>query len=578
MKRLFPCVFSVLGLTACGTSIDVSQIIADAKEGIRQSTATGAPRPRVNRQVGARPVSSPDTGRGASTVPSSADARQPDQSRPGLQPLTFAVNMRGAAPEDAAWPLAATEKRTRPLALLGTLSAPLLNCVYRKPGGGSGVHSLKFWEGNRPDPAQVTAISPVDVDRAVTACPPTWGEAVSLGWGNGAWEVAATEARADAEKRNADAEREYARSKETPESRRRDYIAKAESLPKSTDADEIALARGIDAEIATMESRLDDLNSKPFNDRLVNPGGLFERINRLGQIAYVKSRSLNASPAGRAAFDAWDERLGGPVVSAVARLEKITYYRQYRRVRMKEITGDAGQQEMASWGYVDFNPVWTGQTLLLEVFTKHLNGRPLIDRSFQQKIAKDLERTRPSGDPGRAYYYHVPAEPKPRWLMTPEEEEAQGGKIVANLFGAAAGVGDLIRLIEKVDADVRESRVAFWKCYRARCQQAGETFYAYSYAMWAKDNFYFARPAFMPAMLNRGMSFLGDGSIDGGPVSHCAADANALSGALASSVAKSQNDPVRSAQGVVAVMKGPVYANWQGCRDRMEYILRPRFF
>ncbi len=500
------------------------------------------------------------------------------QDRRAPKPLGQAVSMRSAAPGDAAWPLAETQKQVASINFLEKISAPALNCIYRKPGGGGRPYRLSFWEGKRPDLSRMSGIFPVDLDLAVTACPPTWGEAVTLGWGNGAWEAAATVAMADAEERSAEAERDEARAKETPQSRARDWIARAESLPKSSAADDLALARQIDAEIAGLESRIDELNSRPFNDRLVNPGGLFERINRLGQIAYMKSRTLSSAPAGRAAFDAWDERLGGPAVSAVARLEKIVYYRQNRRVRLEELRDDAGAREMASWGNVDFNPVWSGQTILLEVFARHLNGRPLIDPAFQRKIAKDLERTRPSGDPGRAYYYHVPAEPKPAWMMTPGENEAQGGKIVANLFAAAAGVGDLIRLIDKLDADTRESRVAFWTCYAARCNRAGETFYAYSYAMWAKDNFYFARPAVAPPMVNRGMSFLGDGSIDRGPVSHCAPEANALSGALAVAVNKSQGDPVQSARGVVAVMKGPVYASWQGCRDRMEYILRPRFF
>jgi len=35
-------------------------------------------------------------------------------------------------------------------------------------------------------------------------------------------------------------------------------------------------------------------------------------------------------------------------------------------------------------------------------------------------------------------------------------------------------------------------------------------------------------------------------------------------------------DP-ESARGVVATRRGPTYLTWQGCRDRMEYILRPRF-
>ncbi|WP_250194753.1 hypothetical protein [Aquincola tertiaricarbonis] len=459
---------------------------------------------------------------------------------------------------------------------LEKLSAPSLNCVYGKPGGGGG-YRVSFWADSRPDLSRFSGIFPVNVDMAMSACPGTWGEAVTVGWGAGAWDAAAGQAVADAKERNAYGAEVERRMKETPESRRAAFIAAAQSKPRSSDDEDFALAQSIDREIAAMEAGIDGLHSRPFNDKLVNPGGLFDRINRLAQSAYTKAQSLKPGPAGRAAFDAWDERIGGPVMSGVARLEKIVYYRQNRRVRLNEVTADAGAQEMASWGNVDFNPVWTGRALLLEVFTRHLEGQPLIDPTFQRRIAKDLERLRPSGDPGRAYYYHVPAEPRPAWMMTPDEEESQGGKIVANLFAAAVGVGDLIRLIDKVDADIRESRSAFWQCYRVRCQQPGQAFYAYSYAMWAKDNFYFAKPAASAAIVNRGMSFLGEGAIDGGPVPMCAPQANALSGALASAAAQNANDPVGSARRIVAVMKGPIYAGWQACRDRMEYIHRPRF-
>ncbi len=556
-----------IALLALAASACTLPAVMVPDNGARGQRAEPAPRPRAEPPR-----------RGPLNAAAQESARvAPAQAPRAPKPLSAAVNMRGAAAGDAAWPLAETQQKSVSINFLDKLSAPSLQCSYRSPGGAGVVHRLSFWENSRPDPKRISGIFPIDLDLAVAACPATWGEAVTLGWGPGAWAVATAEAGAEAVQREAYAARVQARSQETPESRTRDWIAQAAALPKSSAADDLALARQIEAEIAGMEARFDSLNSRPFNDSLVQPGGLFERINRLGQIAYEKARALNPAPTGRPAFDAWDERLGGPAVSAVWRLQKIAYYRQYRRVRMAEVRGDAGASEMASWANVDFNPVWTGQTLLLGVFARHLDGRSHIDPAFQQKIAKDLERTRPSGDPGRAYYYHVVV-PKPTWMLTPSEQAAHGGKTTGNLSAAATGVGDLIRLIEKIDADVRESRGAFWKCYAARCNRAGDAFYAYSYAMWAKDNFYFARPAVQHAIVNRGMSFLGDGSIDGGPVSHCAAQANSLSGALAGAMAKSQGDPARSATAVVAEMKGPVYAQWQACRDRMEYILRPRFF
>jgi len=509
---------------------------------------------------------------------------QADPEAPRWKPKSLA-RLAPADPEELNWPLTRTQKGRVTINFPRNF-APTLFCVYSKPGNRDHYRSVTFWESVKPDLRAAEAernrmdviTSEVTTDVAVPACPATYGAAVVAGWGPNGWDEAQAESRA----KNAKWDDAMAKGKDDEKRKRQAkneaWQTTAVSTAVSTDAEDLALARQIDADIRQMESQLDALNSRPFNDKLVGAGGLFERIDRLAQIAWTKSRALNPAPAGRARFDDWDARLGGPALTAIARLEKIVHYRQNRRVRMNEVMGgDAGASEMKSWSFVNFSPVWPAQSSLLSVFAQHLDGRPLIDPAFQQRVAKDLERTRPSGDPGRPFYYQVPAAPKPTWLMTPEEEEAQGSKITANLFGAITGVSDLIRLIEKADADVRESRVAFWKCYANRCKQAGDAFYAYSHALWTKDNFYFAWPSVRAPLLSQGMSFLGDGSIDGGPISQCMAQGNALAGALATTVKASGGNPIESARGVVATMKGPTYLTWQGCRDRMEYILRPRF-
>lgn len=501
-----------------------------------------------------------------------------------LKPVKDVVPMRGASLEDASLPLSETKKRNATIDVVerggGPVMtyAPVMSCVYRK-GERRSNYQLGFWDGSKPTSEVRWGVYPVEVDIPVPACPATWGEAVALGWGPEAWGKAVAEQQVFEAGNEAYAATVAEKmSRGTPEKRAAAWQAGAASMLAAQDADLLALAGQIDAEIGSLESSLDALNSRPFNDKLVGANGLFERINRLAMAAYAKSSALKPDPAGRARFDEWDERLGGPALTAIHRLQKIVYYRQNRRVRLSEaLGGDAGQSEMKSWGYVDFSPMAPAKSSLLEVYSRHLDGRPLIDPTFLRALTKDLERTRPSGDPGRPFYYHVPAEPKPTWLMTPAEEEAQGSKIVGNLAGAAMSVGDMVRLIEKVDADIRNSRVAFWKCYATRCKQPGKTFYAYSIAMRNKDEFYFFLPALMDPMLGRGMSFLGNGSIDGGPITNCEAPRIQLESELATGVRQSAGNPVQSARAIQASMKGPAYITWQACRDRMEYILRPRF-
>jgi hypothetical protein len=501
-----------------------------------------------------------------------------------LKPLKDAVSMRGATLEDASLPLSETKKQNATIDVVERggspvmTYAPVVYCVYLQ-GEKRGRYQLGFWDGSKPTTEVRWGVYPVEIDAPVQACPATWGEAVALGWGPEGWAKAVAEQRVFQAENDAYAATVEAKMRQgTPEKQAEAWQARAASMPATKDADLFALASKIDADISSLESSLDALNSRPFNDKLVGPDGLFERINRLALAAYAKSSSLKPGPAGRPSFDEWDERLGGPALTAINRLQKIVYYRQNRRVRLSEaLGGDAGKSEMASWGYVDFGPMWPAKRSLLEVFSRHLDGRPLIDPVFQRALTKDLERTRPSGDPGRPYYYHVPADPKPTWLMTPAEEEAQGSNIVGNLAGAASSVGDMVRLIEKVDADIRDSREAFWKCYASRCKQPGKTFYAYSFAMRSKDEFYFFMPVLLGMQLSRGMSFLGDGGIDGGPIANCAAPGNEVKGELATLTRQNAGNPVQSARAVQAVMKGPTYLAWQACRDRMEYILRPRF-
>lgn len=501
-----------------------------------------------------------------------------------LKPLKDVVSMRGATLEDSSLPLSETKKQNATIDVVerggGPVMtyAPVMTCVYHKGERRRG-YQLGFWDGSKPTTDVRWGVYPVEVDVPVSACPATWGEAVALGWGTDAWAKAVAEQQAFAAGNEA-----YAASvaekthRGTPAQQAMTWQARAVSMQAEKDADLNALVGQIDADIGGLESNLDALNSRPFNDKLVGANGLFERINRLAMAAYAKSSALKPEPAGRARFDEWDERLGGPALSAIHRLHKIVHYRQNRRVRLSEaLGGDAGQSEMKSWSYVDFSPIWPAKSSLLEVYSRHLDGRPLIDPTFLRALTKDLERTRPSGDPGRPYYYHVPAEPKPTWLMTPAEEEAQGSNVVGNLAGAASSVGDMVRLIEKVDADIRNSREAFWKCYASRCKQPGKAFYAYSVAMRNKDEFYFFMPALMGPMLGRGMSFLGNGSIDGGPITNCEAPRIQLESEVATGVRQSAGNPVQSARAIQASMKGPAYLTWQACRDRMEYILRPRF-
>lgn len=464
------------------------------------------------------------------------------------------------------------------------LHAARIVCQWRNPANRSEFHGMSLWKGKRPDLSQSSDPESLEsvwnrmsADIAVDQCPATWGEALILVWGPTAPQLAQAKAK-EYQKRQA----ELKASGETEEQRSareatQAWQAEALALPALSPAQERELVEQIETELSSMEANIDKLNSKPVDTAL--QGALGDRIVRLAQIAFAKSRGLSADGANRAAFDAWDNRLGGPALMATLRIDKIIYSRANRRFRLAEIpNANDAIREMDSWNNVRVKRFWEGRTFLLSFIYQKLAGKALVDPAFLKKIASDLERERPNGDPGLPYYRYQPAEQKPSWMMTPYEQEAQDkGRMMEGAVAAVMAVGDMIRLIEKIDADVRNSRKAFWQCYATRCKEAGKAFYAYSTALNNKDQWLIFRPAISPHLMAPGMAMLGARNVDGGIIDGCGAELKVLGQALEPAGRMRESDPAGAARIVLATLKSPAYAAWQGCRDRMEYILRPRF-
>lgn len=487
-------------------------------------------------------------------------------------------------PDQGSWPLTSAEPQTRVINYAANLRAPTLSCVYRQPGNRDEMRMVTLWRGSRPDLSQATDLDGINgvkrsltADIAVAACPPSWGAAMSLIWGpNALSDLQALHKRR--EQREAEREAAWvAQETGKAQSQAQAWQAEAAAQAPTTAAADLALAQQVQRDLDRLEANIDELNSRPFDTMLRGETG--DRILRLAQIAHLKSKGLSANGAGRAAFDAWDNKLGGPALTAIVRIEKIIHARMNRRVRLSEISsGDAGQREMESWGNVDLSRFYPAKTTLLDFISQQLDGKQLVDANFLKKIASDLERERPSGDPGLPYYRYVPAERKPAWMMSPAEQEAQqGSRVAEGAINFVGEVGNMIRLIEKMNADVRIARQAFWKCYATRCKDAGKAFYAYSQALSNKDQWVIFRPLVIPGLLAPGMAMLGDANVDGGNIQGCNTELQAIDQALAPAARSRQSDPVGAAQLVAATLKAPVYENWRACRDRMEYILRPRF-
>ncbi|NGZ86734.1 hypothetical protein [Duganella aceris] len=490
-------------------------------------------------------------------------------------------------PAEDTWRLSESKPGSVELNYALRLRAPTLSCTYSRPGNRNHYRNMTLWANSLPDLSQVADSTmngmsgikrSLTADIAVSQCPATWGDALTLVWGPTAMDdikniIAAREKR----------DQETTAAWEDQQKKKYGDLIKvwkeaATALPPTTAAQDRALAKQIDSEIGAMEDNLDGLNSKPFDAAL--RGGLSDRIIRLAQVAYIKSKGLSADGPKRASFDAWDKELAGPAILAVKRIEKIIYYRTHRRLKMAEVfTANNAMAEMKSWSYVDWSNLWPGNMVLIEVMTQQLAGKQLVSADFLKKVTRDLERNRPSGDPGRPFYRFTPVEGK-TWVMTGPQQEAEeqsGSNVASGLINVAGAVGDMVRLIEKLDADIRDARVAFWKCYATQCKESGKAFYAYSHAMKAKDDWLFVMPIVSPAIMGPGMAMLGDDNVDGGPIEGCKTEKAALERELGPASQLRQSNPIRAATMVTEVMAGPKTDAWQVCRDRMEYIFRPRF-
>jgi hypothetical protein len=504
---------------------------------------------------------------------------------PGLSDATFFRE------DEHLWRL---ERAPKPSKLRATLpSAPRqqtllgyrLSCTYR---AGEPYRSMEFWYRKRADLqgldySKIPDLKSSDeADVAVDACPPTWGDALRAAWGPDGWQrykdgVAATlENERLSRIRNA---------QDDHRKRQESMAAWAKGVAGRTpnsDAADLELARTVLADIDDAVRRQDELNSRPFQDRL--DAVWIPKIEALAVSMLAKLDRIPSGPTGRAAFDNWDRQGGGGILSAIVRLYKIQSHRQERRLKPQEALSrdpDAALRERSSWGNVRWGVLPTIFSFYLEAYKERLANQPVLRTAFMKRVGDDLQRLRPSGDPGRQVVRFQPWEKKQSWAMTPQEQAQQNSiasDVTLGLMNMVGQMADLYRQLEKLDGDVRDSRAAFWRCYDGDCKNPGQTYYAYSYALMAKDqHLLLSKLAFTGSSgILAGMSFLGTDDIDGGFVKGCSTEVSELEETLGKWRKSIRGDVAQARVKLVEILQGPEYQRYESCRDLMEYAYRPR--
>lgn len=452
-------------------------------------------------------------------------------------------------------------------------------------------HQLTFWFGDRPElaPGTVARLNgglDISFDVAVNRCPDTYGDAIRAGLGPNAWDIVKGMSQGNIQQHAAERDAQKLRAEE--QARREAAAAaqaerawleaalKAGALPADQ---ERALLKDVLAQIGVFESQRQNLFVRPFADAV--QGDLGRKLDRLAQSAVARVHPIDAkTPAGRQQFDRWDREIGGPVLLAARRLDLFVHDQVNRRYTLAEIQNERESSFRRNmWSQVDLANVWKAQSRLLGIFDTKLTGTHTVSPAFLKRAADQLAKDRPTGDPGRALYIYQPPERKPGWAMSPSEQASQlpfegAANAVAELLGQ---VGNLLRAIDKVDADINDSRRRFWACHDQSCPDAGKALYAYSHAQLAKDYFYFVRPFAMTAVMAPGMGVAGADNIDGGLIPACGSQRSALQAELDAAAKLAQaGQSAQATKTVAGVMSGPAYLAWQSCRDRFEYFLRPR--
>lgn len=489
---------------------------------------------------------------------------------------------------------------------------PHLYCQY---GGmsGHGPRHLNFWHQQRqplpvpadPVAAQRNAIarelgSLAVVDRALDACPPTWGEALETAFGPQVWDqVAANKSAYDAklvaDKANHEAQvaerqrkwddgvlRAAQRCKDERAHRAKQQPAGvAPALLADAERD---LACAIHAEVQVMEANIGGDGGKFVE---VVRERIADRLTRLVAAAHA------AKPAVKSAtwkdFDRWERGVGGEAMLA---MDGVTGW--WNRVITREMaTGnaDAGiyrvNNPAATLGLIEphrklyaahdelvnklgmLEPVWSQRA------TTGLNTIRL-----EQETASEVAR-------GAATPVPLPTNTMRRTVyLTP-------GQYVAAQIGADAGqaVGYVLRAYAeamdaraRLEADVRSSRTTFWRCYAQRCDDRGRSYADYLDALLRKD-IALVGPEIARAGLERrgwgkvlagGRALVGVGEIDGGAHPECE---NLLSRATEPASRAAIKSPLVDDNAlIVQVLNSDAYTEYQICRDQMEFLRRPRDF
>lgn len=478
------------------------------------------------------------------------------------EPLQAGVG--GIKEGEEQWPLKKGETIYATVSTKSTSRWPGLRCYYLDPSNRNSFRSVGFWLQTKPE-MEIANMqqwlqffsSGVDVDIAVTECPPNWGEAMNLAWGPEAFD----QLKAKVAQQKEEVEKRQLVYKEM-EQKKAEAWRKSPLTANPIEKDR-QLAREIDQGLDAIIARRNDFDEESYRVELGKR--LVPLMTELARSGAAQAAAIPTGEKGRAHFIAWDNGIAYTVMSRVKKMRALS---------------------RLAWSQTDLMHIWW---YYMDLYEAQINDKGALDRAYATRLQAAMERD-PSGS-----IAHLVKSPdySPRYSNNTVTMDPDQSLLYRSVNTAITGIAEVAsaramtkQYVADLDRVTGETRQAFWSCYEKRCTN-NSLWLDYTRMLNAKDNFYIMR-YLQTAWLNKGynrdyaggmLQWLGgaDGDVDGALPKDCEQPYNRMmtpyvnrimSGGtmaivdVAMTYYQSYNDKDHLAARV--------------CRDRMEFIFRPR--
>lgn len=438
-----------------------------------------------------------------------------------------------------------------------------IHCVYRHPTDRNLFRSISAWLGTRPDmsaltPAEIKYVGwqKVEFDVAIADCPKTWGEAVNAidgpeGWANLEKLKMQEKAAQDQAYEEGVQQAEAARSGEP------DWMKGATQLPPARLA---ALSAELDRALTDLRKSIPKLDDRTFPDEVdakITP--LLLEIARSGM---AEAKAIRKGEAGRRQFEAWDAGAARAVVEAV--------------MRLRGMSGDVWQRS------TQVGAIWVRY---LGEYEKQIARRGFFEPQYLKEMIAAVERYRIADVPGEAPTVETISSYRVMVMRPPESlmyRVIDSG--VRNVMGMVMAREAMKRELEQMHQQFKTTRAKFWACYKTRCADSGPLWSDYAKLLGKKDGFMiyqYYTEALYKYMGGDGnaikLALAIDREVGGGIIPGCEQEYDKYMGSIGRFIVKGSMFNPKEAQSFIQErLASADYLKLQQCRDRMEFVLRPR--